>query len=132
MPPKKGPTTSAGKGRRASSWTTVKPPSEKDKNALTNMFKRIQSSDQTLVNCSQCQQPVKSCLMKDHLETKCEARFNSRLSDAQIKQELIEVKTQSSQIRKKRFTIITYKTTCIRIIYLLTVKIKRRAGSFRR
>lgn len=69
-------------------------PTEQDKNALSSMFKRIESNDSNLVKCTRCTAMVKSCLMKDHLETKCNNQMLTKLSDVQIKDELREIKNQ--------------------------------------
>lgn len=99
MPPKR-----AGGARRSSSTSSsgvalTRQPSAQEKQALSNMFKRIESSDQMLVKCSKCDRQVKSCLMRDHLETKCE---NRPATDEQIKQELVEIRSQQVQTTKKR------------------------------
>ena len=99
MPPKRTSSLSGSRGGRrgGGNGPLAAAPSVKEKQALSNMFKRIESSDQTLIKCTKCELMVKSCLMKDHLETKCE----NRLSDEQIKQELQEIRTQQVQTKKR-------------------------------
>lgn len=48
--------------------------SDTDKNAISNMFKRIESKDSLLKECKSCNQRIKSCLFNDHLATKCPNR----------------------------------------------------------
>jgi hypothetical protein len=57
--------------------------SEKEKGALCRMFKRVESSDERMETCNLCQMQMKLCLMKDHLEFKCENRMKNM-----VKQEL--------------------------------------------
>lgn len=91
MPPPKRASSSFS---RRSSSVMSKPPSAQEKQALSNMFKRIESTDSALVKCSKCALMIKSCLMRDHLETKCEKTSKRRLTEDEIKQELLEIRSQ--------------------------------------
>lgn len=51
-------------------------PSSSQRNALSSMFKKIESRDSKLKECHQCQQKIKSCLFSDHLSTKCPERVS--------------------------------------------------------
>ena len=93
MPPKKSTKTLANplNGRKSSkSLPSVDSVSDVQKNALTNMFKRIESSDQTLKECVYCHEKIKSCLMKDHLNTKCSSKIPTNYEDEIL---FLEVKT---------------------------------------
>lgn len=48
--------------------------SETDKNAISNMFKKIESKDSYMIECKLCSQTIKSCLFTDHMNTKCPNR----------------------------------------------------------
>ena len=64
MPPKKSKKFKA----------TVPEANESEKNALSNMFKKIESKDSVLKECKYCNQRIKSCLLSDHINTKCPNR----------------------------------------------------------
>lgn len=72
MPPKR--TTSSNKLIRKSSSNSLTA-SDVEKNSLSNMFKRIESTDSFLRECTLCHEKIKSCLFKDHLNTKCPFRL---------------------------------------------------------
>lgn len=48
--------------------------SQSQRNALTSMFKKIESRDSNLKECSLCSEKIKECLFNDHLNTKCPKR----------------------------------------------------------
>jgi hypothetical protein len=75
MPPKRGKSSpSSLKNAQVS---------ERQKNALSNMFRRIESSDSLTKTCPRCNEQVKSCLFADHSRTKCKHRSSSDLSTGQ-------------------------------------------------
>ena len=76
MPPKKASKTLNNTLSKSSSKLKNVPIkiSDTDKNAISNMFKKIESKDSYLIECKQCNQKIKSCLLKDHMNTKCPNR----------------------------------------------------------
>lgn len=98
MPPKTGGKGGgrAGVGRQRqapSRKTPPKPPTESQKNAISTLFKRIESSDSFMLKCGQCGATVKSCLMKDHLESKCDTT-SKKLNETQINEKLLDIREQ--------------------------------------
>ena len=51
------------------------PANESQRNALTNMFKKIEDKDSSLKECQFCHEKIKSCLLSDHVNTKCLKRI---------------------------------------------------------
>ena len=54
---------------------------EKAKNSISNLFNKIQEKDPSLKECPNCQEKCKSCLLKDHLLTKCLKRLSHKNAD---------------------------------------------------
>ena len=104
MPPK----NSAKRCKSATALQNSAPTSEAQKNALTNMFKRIESLDQTLKKCENCGEKIKSCLFKDHLSTKCSARNKiEKASDDEeivILDEVVDVKQEPHLKSEKKIS----------------------------
>ena len=73
--------------------------SETQKNALSNMFKRIESSDSNTIECPRCNEQIKSCLLKDHSVTKCKYRATNKIQESQTCLNRIK-STQSSDTIK--------------------------------
>jgi hypothetical protein len=85
------------------------------KNSISNLFSKIQEKDSQFKECPMCNEKIKSCLLKDHLATKCCQRMS------QIGQEKEEVifmgKSKSTndinqnlQIEIKKESIVTSET----------------------
>jgi hypothetical protein len=81
MPPKKGSLNSSINKPRSSKNIVITP---SEKNALSNMFTKIKEKDQSLRECSACNEKVKSCLFKDHVETKCPLRMGVTIKNETI------------------------------------------------
>ena len=45
--------------------------------SILKMFKKMESTDLKFKECTMCQEKVKSCLYKDHLDTKCPNRHKT-------------------------------------------------------
>ena len=101
------------------------------KNSISNLFNKIQERDSSLKECSFCKEKIKSCLLKDHLATKCVQRAIS----ATVCQDdeiifLGESNTPTKMNRKfkidiKTETKISYKNEpieCVNISYIADEK----------
>jgi hypothetical protein len=76
MPPKKA------LNKQAKNTLEIAQPA---KNSISNLFSKIQEKDSQFKECLMCKEKIKSCLLKDHLATKCGHRVS------QIGQEKEEV-----------------------------------------
>jgi hypothetical protein len=76
MPPRRSKTWPPNSKKSKSAAATHPVVSEKQKNALSSMFKRIESSDSLLKTCPQCSEQVKSCLLTNHLKINCTKRVS--------------------------------------------------------
>lgn len=89
------------KSRRSSSGVNKKQPSppsaatNKQRNSLSDMFRRIESADFSLRECSSCGNKIKSCMFNDHVQNKCGKITVSSLE--QIKSEEVIIIDDSSQ-----------------------------------
>lgn len=81
MPPKKGSLNSSINKSRNNKNIVITP---SEKNALSNMFTKIKEKDQSLRECLACHEKVKSCLFKDHVETKCPLRMGVTIKNETI------------------------------------------------
>jgi hypothetical protein len=117
MPPKKKANLNS---KKSSSFSNKRSPnslknvqvSEVQKNALTNMFKRIESNDLKLKECPNCKEQIKSCLLNDHLQTKCASKKSQSSSMCLIKtepqlsqtdNEILIIEEVSGQINKNSY-----------------------------
>lgn len=96
--PKRSPNGGMNKTRRSDKTTVVV--SESEKNAISKMFKRIEGSDQRVEECNLCKMKIKICLMKDHLESKCEKRVRG------VVEQQLELLTQRREVKRSVDEII--------------------------
>ncbi len=82
MPPKKTSRLHISSEKTQKAKTTVQA-NESNKNALSSMFKKIESKDSVLKECNFCNQRIKSCLFSDHINTKCP---NRKMAESKHKQ----------------------------------------------
>ena len=61
--------------KKATASSKHAPVNESQRNALTNMFKKIEDKDSSLRECQFCHEKIKSCLLSDHVNTKCLKRI---------------------------------------------------------
>lgn len=80
MPPKRGNlvsnskrSTSLNSSSSNNSFNNASSTTSKN-TSIMNMFKRIETNDGNLVKCEYCKLQIKSCLLNDHMSTKCEIR----------------------------------------------------------
>jgi hypothetical protein len=79
MPPKRG-NTSLNRKKNESLNTSKN-------GSIVNMFKRIESNDSNTLKCEHCKLLIKSCLLADHVNTKCQAKMKLLETERRKKEE---------------------------------------------
>ena len=116
MPPKRVSTPNESGSKKKGSSKKAAPsgstassvqeaPVDPKPNVLAGMFKRIESQDLTTKECTFCHKQIKSCLLDDHMRTKCELRQQNAENGSNGGDDVIILGTKGlGQMRKRKKT----------------------------
>lgn len=85
--------------------------SESAKNSISNLFSKIKEKDSELKECSFCNEKVKSCLLKDHIATKCKLGTQKKRKSSE--EEVVFLGRSNSQKSLNQKFQIEIKRECI-------------------